>query len=163
MPHYGGCNTSAVCKKFWSPRELIYTLQETVVEVQPNKISCRSGLKVECDRIFWVTQASAPGWIKECGLATDSQGFIQVNDYLQAVSHPFVFAAGDIASMVNYPRPKAGVFAVRQGKPLFNNLQRTLLARHLQPYKPQKLYLSLIGTGDKKAIAFLGQFWHWCI
>ena len=157
MPHYGGWvrrRMQAIMRK----KGINLHLQETVTEVQPNKISCASGLKVECDRIFWVTQASAPSWIKECGLATDSQGFIQVNDYLQAVSHSFIFAAGDIATMVNYPRPKAGVFAVRQGKPLFNNLQKTLLAQRLQPYKPQKQYLSLIGTGDGKAIASRGNF-----
>ena len=168
MPHYGGWVRRRL-QVILIEKGINLHLQETVIDVQPNKIICESGLKVECDRIFWVTQASAPSWIKESGVATDSQGFVQVNDYLQAVSHPFIFAAGDIATMVNYPRPKAGVFAVRQGKPLFNNLQKTLLAGRLQAYKPQKNYLSLIGTGDGKAIASWGNFglgassllWHW--
>ena len=132
-------------------------------------IKCESGLQVKCDRIFWVTQASAPDWLQAAGLATDDCGFILVNDALQSISHPDIFAAGDIASMINYPRPKAGVFAVRQGKPLFKNLRRAILGRSLQPYKPQKQYLSLIGTGDGKAIAAWGQFgfgatgwlWRW--
>ncbi len=144
-------------------------LQETVCEVQPQKVICESGLKVECDRIFWVTQASAPDWLRAAGLATDSQGFIQVHDTLQSVSHPHIFAAGDIATMVNHPRPKAGVFAVRQGKPLFKNLQWTLLGKPLKPYRPQKQYLSLIGTADQAAIATKGTFglgpnqllWRW--
>ncbi|MBV9385945.1 MAG: selenide, water dikinase SelD [Chroococcidiopsidaceae cyanobacterium CP_BM_ER_R8_30] len=130
---------------------------------------CESGLKVECDRLFWVTQASAPGWLKAAGLATDANGFIQVQDTLQSVSHPQVFAAGDIATMVNAPRPKAGVFAVRQGKPLFKNLRRTLLGKPLVRYKPQKQYLSLIGTADGAAIASRGPvglgpsplLWRW--
>ena len=132
------------------------------------KISCKSGLELECDRIFWVTQASAANWIRESGLAADSNGFMQVNDCLQSVSHPNVFGAGDIAAMVNYPRPKAGVFAVRQGKPLFENLQHFLLEKPLKPFAPQEQYLGLIGTGNKRAIASRGSFmcesallWYW--
>ncbi len=166
MPHYGG-GVRRRLQAILTQKGINLHLQETVIEVQPNKISCLSGLKVKCDRIFWVTQASAPSWIEASGLATDSQGFVLVNDYLQSISHPNIFAAGDIATMDNYPRPKAGVFAVRQGKPLFNNLQKTLLSQHLQPYKPQKNYLSLIGTGDGKAIASWGNLgigasgWLW--
>jgi selenide,water dikinase len=134
-------------------------LQETVSEVQQNKVKCKSGLIVTCAtqsvggdyRLIWVTQASAPSWIQTAGLATDSQGFILVQDTLQSVSHPQVFAAGDIATMINHPRPKAGVFAVRQGEPLFRNLYHALLGKPLKPYKPQKRYLSLIGTSELSA------------
>ncbi|MGJ5628907.1 FAD-dependent oxidoreductase [Nostoc sp. CALU 1950] len=140
-------------------------LGETVCKIAPIthretkevfEIKCESGLKVECNKIFWVTQASAPEWLKTAGLGTDEQGFILVEDTLQSQTHPQVFASGDIATMVNHPRPKAGVFAVRQGKPLFENLQRILLGKSLKPYRPQKEYLSLIGTGDERAIATRG-------
>lgn len=117
------------------------------------QIICQSGLTVRCDRIIWVTQASAPSWLKASGLATDSRGFILVTNTLQSVSHPAIFAAGDIATIEQYPCPKAGVFAVRQGKPLFENLQRILQEKSLKYYWPQKQYLSLIGTGDGSAIA----------
>ncbi|MEH1970364.1 FAD-dependent oxidoreductase [Nostoc sp.] len=153
-------------------------LGETVCKIAPKthneakevfEIKCKSGLTVECNKIFWVTQASAPEWLKTAGLGTDEQGFISVDDTLQSQTHPQIFAAGDIATMVNYPRPKAGVFAVRQGKPLFENLQRFLLGKPLKPYRPQKQYLSLIGTGDGRAIATRGTFtllphkllWHY--
>jgi len=133
-------------------------LPERVCQVEPQKVICESGLQVECNKTFWVTQADSPLWLKNSDCDTDARGFIQVNDYLQSVSHPNIFAAGDIASMVNYTRPKAGVFAVRQGKPLFENLQRILTLQQLQPYKPQKEYLSLIGTGKGEAIASRGSF-----
>ncbi|MGF2035772.1 MAG: FAD-dependent oxidoreductase [Nostoc sp. CmiVER01] len=142
-------------------------LRETVCKVAPTlysepkkifEIKCESGLIVECNKIFWVTQASAPEWLKSAGLGTDEKGFILIEDTLQSQTHPQVFAAGDIATMVNHPRPKAGVFAVRQGKPLFENLQRILLGKSLKPYRPQKQYLSLIGTGDERAIATKGAF-----
>lgn len=149
-------------------------LQETVKEIVPVEdggvwVECESGLGVKCDRAFWVTQAAASPWLGESGLATDSDGFIQVAETLQSLSHPHIFAAGDIATMVNHPRPKAGVFAVRQGKPLWQNLQAAVLGKPLKPYIPQKQLLGLIGTGDEKAIASRGNWgfgpaaWLWWI
>ena len=137
-------------------RGIYLHLSETVCEIKQGTIVSESGLEIPCDATVWVTQASAPSWLSKAGLAVDKQGFILVNDSLQSVSHPQVFAAGDIATMVNYARPKAGVFAVRQGKPLFKNLQNIILDQPLQPYYPQKNYLSLIGTGDGSAVASYG-------
>jgi NADH dehydrogenase FAD-containing subunit len=62
--------------------------------------------------------------------------------------------------MENYLRPKAGVFAVRQGKPLFENWGRLISGKSLKSYIPQKRYLALIGTGDKNAIASWDS-WGW--
>ena len=89
--------------------------------------------------------------------------------YLQSISHPQVFAAGDVAAMVNHPRPKAGVFAVRQGKPLVHNLRCVLQGKPLKPFHPQKQFLILVGTGEATAIASKGPFtlgpaswiWRW--
>ncbi len=135
----------------------------------PKIIRCDSGLEVECDILFWVTQASAAPWLQKAGLASDARGFILVNEKLQSISHPQVFAAGDVATMVNHSRPKAGVFAVRQGQPLFENLQRALLGKPLKSFIPQKKFLILIGTGDERAIASRGRIgfgphrllWRW--
>ncbi len=121
------------------------------------KLDCESGLQIECNPVFWVTQASAPDWLSASGLSTDDRGFIQVNDHLQSISHSTVFASGDIATLLNNPRPKAGVFAVRQGKPLFENLCRSLQDKPLISYHPQQQFLTLIGTGMGKAVASRGK------
>ena len=150
-------------------RQIQLHLQQQVVEVQPGLVVCESGLTVACDRIFWVTQASATPWLAASGLATDARGFVQVRETLQSVSHLQVFAAGDVATMVNHPRPKAGVFAVRQGQPLANNLRRMAQQQALQPFVPQQEFLILIGTGVETAIASRGAFglgpygwiWRW--
>ncbi|MEA5451536.1 selenide, water dikinase SelD [Leptolyngbya sp. CCNP1308] len=115
-----------------------------------------SGLAVECDRVFWVTSASAPDWLQDSGLSLTDRGFIQVGDTLQTISHPNVFAAGDVATMVHHPRPKAGVFAVRQGPPLTDNLRRFVQGEPLKPFRPQRQFLSLIETGHGGAIADRG-------
>lgn len=119
----------------------------------PLQVQCQSGLKVRCDRLFWVTQATAPAWLTASGLRTNEGGFVLVGDSLQSLSHPFVFATGDVATLINHPRPKAGVFAVRQGKPLFENLRRSLQGQPTRPFQPQKRYLALVGTGDGQAVA----------
>lgn len=105
------------------------------------------------DQVLWVTQAAAAPWLAATGLATDPQGFIAVNRYLQSCSHPQVFAAGDVATMLEQPRPKAGVFAVRQGRPLADNLRAAILGQPLKPFKAQKQFLSLINLANGQAIA----------
>ena len=55
----------------------------------------------------------------------DELGFLSINEYMQAAAGPpNIFACGDVATSTVYPRPKAGVFAVRQGPPLTNNIRR---------------------------------------
>jgi selenide,water dikinase len=154
-------------RKLMTQRNIQLHLQEEVEAIKHHSLRCKSGLTVKCDFIFWVTQASAPDWLGKAGLAVDQDGFVLVNDELRS-SHAQVFAAGDIATMVNYPRPKAGVFAVRQGKPLFQNLRRALEGKPPKPFHPQKQYLSLIGTGNGAAVASRGPFgfqssllWQW--
>ncbi|MGD1936912.1 MAG: selenide, water dikinase SelD [Cyanophyceae cyanobacterium] len=155
---------------FWVRRHLRRLLEEREVQLHlgeaaiahvPNVIKCQSGAALPCDWSIWVTEAGATPWIQQCGLATDGRGFLAVNDKLQSRSHPFVFAAGDVATLTHAPHPKAGVFAVRHGKPLFHNLRAYLQEKPLQIYRPQQRYLSLIGSGDGRAIASRGPLWAW--
>lgn len=56
---------------------------------------------------------------------SDELGFLSINENLQAAGGPpNIFAVGDVATSTVYPRPKAGVFAVRQGPPLTDNIRR---------------------------------------
>ncbi|MGD1919139.1 MAG: FAD-dependent oxidoreductase, partial [Pleurocapsa sp.] len=118
-------------KKILLERGIKLHLEQEVIEVLSDRINCKSGFSIQYDRVFWVTQATAPSWIEQSQLATNERGFVLVTDTLQSVSHPQIFAAGDIATMIDHKRPKAGVFAVRQGQPLFHNWQQILTEQPL--------------------------------
>jgi selenide,water dikinase len=147
---------AAVAQKFehiLAERQVRVHRGAEAILVDESGLSLSDGSRVTLDEILWVTGASAPNWIKESGLDVDDGGFMQTNDQLQSTSHSDIFGAGDIVNVVNHPRPKAGVFAVRQGKPLADNLRLALLSQPLKPFKPQKSLLALISSGDKYAVA----------
>ncbi|GAA6151017.1 selenide, water dikinase SelD [Pseudoteredinibacter isoporae] len=114
-------------------------------------------LRLYSDFHLLCTQAKPAQFARESGLKCDEQGFILLNDALQSVSHPWVFAAGDTAQQANHPRPQAGVFAVRQGPILFKNLQAIAQGKALHHYTPQKEFLKIISLGKRSAVASRGQ------
>ena len=120
------------------------------------KILCSNDKIKHADAIIWCTNATTASWPGESGLAVDDKGFIQINDYLQSISHSNIFAVGDTATMVNHSLPKSGVYAVRQGPPLFTNIRRFFLQQRLKAYKPQKHFLSLLNCADHTAVASRG-------
>lgn len=136
--------------------------------VESKLIVAWDGSEFPLDEILWCTAASGPAWLREAGLSVDKQGFVSTNAYLQSISHPFVFATGDVGTQVDTPSSKAGVFAVRQAPVLYTNLRRLILNEPLKVYKPQTDFLSLMATGGKRAIASRGPLaikadwvWRW--
>jgi selenide,water dikinase len=149
-------------------RGVVVHLHSRVVAVDEGCVRLGDGRQLPADAVVWATGAAAPAWLRESGLATDERGFVLVNERLQSLSHPDVFASGDVATMAGHPRPKSGVYAVRQGPPLADNLRRALAGETLEPYLPQPVALALISTGDKYAIASWGALawsgawvWRW--
>ncbi|MDP1631707.1 MAG: selenide, water dikinase SelD [Caulobacter sp.] len=96
--------------------------------------------------------ASPAPWLAETGLAL-KDGFVRVDAELRSLSHPAVFAVGDAAHMEASPRPKAGVYAVRQGPALYENLRAALSGAPLRPFRPQRDHLKLISLGGRAAVA----------
>lgn len=143
-------------------------LRQKITAFTQGQLKTESGGSFNMDEVLWVTNAGAQAWLRNTALVLTPEGFISVDPTLQTVSHPNVFAVGDIAQVIVYPRPKAGVFAVRQGLPLARNLRRALKNKCLRPFKPQSNFLTLISTGDKQAVASRAQWmlkgklmWYW--
>jgi selenide,water dikinase len=146
-------------------RDIAIRTNSPVTAVTADHVVTADGETIPADAVIWVTSASAPAWPRESGLAVDDDGFIRVDEQLRSVSDEHVFAAGDVASLSD-PRPKSGVFAVRQGGVLADNLRNAATGKALRPYHAQKRFLGLISTGDRYAVASYGDWsyeaaWLW--
>ena len=149
-------------------RDVHLHLGTRISRVDPGRLETTRGESLEVDEVVWATAAAPPPWPAASGLAVDGAGFIAVDATLQSTSHRGVFAAGDVAAVLDHPREKAGVFAVRQGAPLAANLRRALVGKRLRPFSPQRRFLSLVSTGDWYAVASRGRMsaegawvWRW--
>jgi selenide,water dikinase len=149
-------------------RAITVHVRSRVVRQEGDGVLLESGVRLQADCIFSALGAQPSAWLAQAGLKTDAAGFVLVGETLQSLSHPEVFAVGDIASMAQHPRPKSGVYAVRQGPPLADNLRRLVSGQVLEPYLPQPIALNLISTGDKYAVASWGALawegawvWRW--
>ena len=158
MPAHG----SAVQREFSAileQRGVLVCTGSGVESASNGVLTLSNGETQAYDEAIWCTQAGAAPWLRSSGLALDKGGFIKVDVNMRS-SDASVFAAGDCCALAD-ERPKAGVFAVRAGPPLTNNIRATLApppvvkswlpwrgaAPLLEPYEPQKFFLGIIGTG----------------
>ncbi|MFP6584691.1 MAG: selenide, water dikinase SelD [Candidatus Hydrogenedentota bacterium] len=149
-------------------RDIQIHLLQRVTEVVEGSIATQEADRFDFDALIWVTNAAAPFWLRESAIQTNDEGFILIDQTLRSTSHREIFATGDIATLENFSRSKSGVFAVRQGPYLAKNIRHALTGESLEEYVPQEKFLSLIGTGNKSAIASKGNFsaqgphiWAW--
>lgn len=119
------------------------------------------------DLLLWATGAEAHAWQRNSGLAVSARGFISVDKHLRSTSHPQIYAVGDCAEWAQ-PLPKAGVYAVRMGPVLSNNLRAALDVGAAMSYEPQHRFLALLNTANNSAIASWGNWsargrwvWRW--
>lgn len=140
-------------------RHIRWLGQRRAVRVTADALHFEQGDALHFDACVMSTGTAAPAWPAASGLATDDGGFIRVGPTLQSVSHPQVFAAGDVAAYAQ-PRPKSGVYAVRAGPVLAHNLRAACEGRPLHAWTPQERALYLISTGGKHALAAWGR-WSW--
>lgn len=115
-----------------------------------------TGEGLAADSVVISTKARAPDFLAGFGLPTAPDGSLLTRFTLQSLTDPAVFAVGDCATVANNPNQKAGVFAVRQGPVLADNLVRRLTGAPLRPFRAQPHWLVLMTTGDGHAIGARG-------
>ncbi|HEX6004693.1 MAG TPA: FAD-dependent oxidoreductase [Burkholderiales bacterium] len=149
-------------------RAIAVHTQNRVTAIDGTTVFSQHGVPLKADHVMITTGASGPRWLASTPLRIDTRRFVVVNAALQSVSHAEVFAAGDVASIEGYAIPKSGVYAVREGPVLAENLRRALASQPLVRYVPQRHTLALISTGNRYAVASWRGFalegewvWRW--
>jgi len=139
----------------------------TVARITEQQVHFENRAPIDAQLVLGAAGTRAYDWISETGLALEN-GYIKVLPSLQSESDPAIFAVGDCAHLSHAPRPKAGVFAVRQAPVLYHNLKAALSGGTLKRYDPQADYLKLISLGSKQALAEKqgiavsgGLMWRW--
>ena len=126
--------------------------QVEAVEVTGDAVILSDATHVASGFTVGAAGARLAGWLGKTGLDLHSDGSLTIGPTLQT-SDPAIFAAGDCAHMTQTPRPKAGVFAVRQAPVLHDNLRAAVTGKPLRKFNPQKQYLKIISLGDRSAMA----------
>ena len=118
-----------------------------------DRVELEDGSHLASNLTLVATAARPPAFLRETGLAVDRHGYLKVSPTLQVDGSPSVFAAGDCVTLLGQERPKAGVFAVREGAVLADNLRRAVSGRDLRRYRAQSRYLVILSLGNGEAIA----------
>ncbi|WP_027994997.1 FAD-dependent oxidoreductase [Simplicispira psychrophila] len=134
----------------------------------PEGVLLADGQPIAADLVIAATGARAPVWLQLSKLALDTDGYILVDKYHRSVSHPNVFAAGDVCARPNTGLSRSGVHAVHAGPVLADNLLAVLQSAPLRAYLPRPHSLYLLACGPRYAIASWGPWsaegawvWHW--
>jgi selenide,water dikinase len=149
-------------------RGISLELGARVARVTNGTVELENGTVLAAHTIVWATGPAPQAWLRDTGLALDERGYLSIDQHLRVGSRAEVYAAGDVASIVGHPRPKAGVYAVREAPLLVENLRRALHGQDPRTYIPQRRALALIGTADGRAVAAYGPLsaqgawvWRW--
>ncbi len=124
-----------------------------VAAAEDGGVRLESGEVVPADSLIWAVGAGSLDVFRDSGLALDEHGFVLTRPTLQTLDDDRIFAVGDCATLRDWPAtPKAGVYAVRQGPFIADNLRRVVAGRPLRRYRPQPDFLTLLNLGDGSAL-----------
>lgn len=126
------------------------------------------GQLLPADQVIAATGARPAVWVGLSKLGLDERGYILVDKYHRSVSHPNVFAAGDVCARLDAVMSRSGVHAVHAGPILAENLMAIVNGGPLRPYSPKRRSLYLLSCGPRYAVASWGRWsaegqwvWRW--
>lgn len=148
----------------WRLSRALRRAQVTVVAqrccgVARHQVMLADGSALPALATLLVTGVQAPGWLAASGLTLDGDGFVAVNPWQQSLSHPEVFAAGDVASRADGQVPRNEIHAMLAAEPLAHNLLAMATGQPLQAHEPPPQVKRFIGYGNGRALVNQGLWW----
>ncbi len=129
-----------------------------VVEVSLSGVTLSNGEVLRSGTMIWTGGIRIADVARESGFSIGQSGRIVVNEYLQSVSDPSVYAIGDNALAINpatgHPVPAAAQFALQQGRLVAENIYADVLGTSQRRYVP-KVWGEVVSLGRHLAAAWL--------
>jgi NADH dehydrogenase len=98
----------------------------------------KDGQLVEGGAFVWAGGVKAPDLVADSGLPTGHNGRVKVDQYLRVLDHPEIYAAGDLASVVDlrsgHVLPPLAQVALEEGETLAGNLDAELDGQPLEAF-----------------------------
>lgn len=134
-----------------------------VSEVLSDGVSLSTGEKIPAELVVWAAGVRAPRFLSELGLATNKINQVVVNQFLQSVDDPRIFAIGDCSSLVWVghepltvpPRAQA---AHQQASHLVRQINAQMKGKALTPFRYRD-FGSLVSLGSYSTVGnLMGNF-----
>ncbi len=140
----------------WLNEAGVTTVPGACSALDAQSLHLADGRSLPCDAALFVTGPQPPAWLGRAGLALDGGGFLAVNRWQQSLSHPAVFAAGDVASRVDQRVPRNAVQAIAAGPVYAANLLAAAQGKPLRGHTPPGRASGFFDGSNGRAIAWRG-------
>jgi NADH dehydrogenase FAD-containing subunit len=144
--------------------------QETIREAEGFRGFALLSNRVQllADRVIAATGVRPACWLQVSRMSVEEEGYVLVDATHRSISHPEVFAAGDVCSRRDVEMERSGVHAVRAGSILAHNVIAAMTGKPMRVYRPRRRLLYLLACGPRYAVASWGPWsaegawvWYW--
>jgi NADH:ubiquinone reductase (H+-translocating) len=123
----------------------------TIAAATDEGFRLNDGQLVEGGVFVWAGGLKAPELVAESGLPTGHNGRVKVDRYLRVLDHPEIYAAGDLASVVDsrtgHVLPPLAQVALEEGETVARNLHGELTGKPLEAFTfHDKGFVVSVGT-----------------
>ncbi|HZG56261.1 NAD(P)/FAD-dependent oxidoreductase [Paenibacillus sp.] len=129
-----------------------------ITEVNGSVVTLKDGRTIETNTLVWTGGVQGHTLVANCGIEVN-RGRASVNEYLQSVSHPDVFLAGDCAVVFGpegRPYPPTAQLAWQMGELVGANIAASFRGTSMRPFAPV-FSGTLASLGRKDGIGAVGE------